>query len=108
LKSGGKCCNVKNVETLVHDAPGRVRDLVDWGARFDTNSDGNFHLGLEGGHSIPRIIHSKDQTGREVLSTLLLKASDFPNIELRTDVFVLDLETDHSDHAQPGHCSGAW
>ena len=44
----------------------RIREIIDWGAKFDKGPDGDYALGKEGGHSEFRILHHKDVTGREM------------------------------------------
>jgi L-aspartate oxidase len=58
-------------ETLVHEAPARVRDLQDLGVRFDADRSGRLVLGLEGGHSVRRVVHAGGSaTGRRLLRQL--------------------------------------
>jgi L-aspartate oxidase len=58
-------------EVLVEEAAARVRDLEALGVRFDADRHGNLALGLEGGHSVRRIVHAGGSaTGRRVLRQL--------------------------------------
>lgn len=58
-------------EVLVKEAPERVRDLLDLGLRFDADRFGQLALGLEGGHSVRRIVHAGGSaTGRRMLRQL--------------------------------------
>lgn len=79
------------VEYVISSAPGVVKDLVDWGVRFDVDALNKFELGLEGGHSFPRIVHHKDQTGARVLEVLREKIRQFPNIEFLTYYTAFDI-----------------
>ena len=45
---------------------GYVAELADWGAAFDRDADGRFSLGREGAHSVRRVLHARDATGREI------------------------------------------
>src|SRR5271169_6774597 len=45
-------------EILVREAPACVADLQALGVRFDADRFGRLALGLEGGHSIRRIVHA--------------------------------------------------
>ena len=45
-------------EVLVHEAPDCVRDLQGLGVRFDADRFGRLALGLEGGHSVRRVVHA--------------------------------------------------
>ncbi|MBI4778407.1 L-aspartate oxidase [Candidatus Desantisbacteria bacterium] len=91
LTTGCGLCNNKNVKILVEEGPQRIRELIDWGVKFDKNQ-GKLSFGQEGGHSLKRIIHANgDATGKEILRGLLAKAKANPNITLMKDVFVIDL-----------------
>ena len=58
-------------EILVHEAPDRVRDLQGLGVRFDADRFGRLALGLEGGHSVRRVVHAGGSaTGRRVVRQL--------------------------------------
>ena len=55
---------------VVKEGHERVKELIDWGARFDKEEGGEYNLGMEGGHSEYRILHYKDVTGWEIQRTL--------------------------------------
>jgi L-aspartate oxidase len=58
-------------EALVAEAPACVRDLQELGFHFDADRHGRLALGLEGGHSIRRIVHAGGSaTGRRLLREL--------------------------------------
>jgi L-aspartate oxidase len=58
-------------EILVRDAPECVRDLQALGVRFDADSSGRLELGLEGGHSVRRVVHAGGSaTGRRLVRQL--------------------------------------
>src|ERR1700744_5329052 len=50
------------VENEVKEGPERLREIIDWGTKFDTDTEGEFMRGKEGGHSEFRILHHKDVT----------------------------------------------
>jgi L-aspartate oxidase len=61
IRAGRGLCRPSAVETLVGEAPARIDDLRNWGARFGPEP------GLEGGHSRSRVFHSRGaETGREI------------------------------------------
>lgn len=95
LIAGDGLCNEKIVEIVITEGPRRIREIIEWGAQFDKDPDGDYSLGKEGGHSVNRILHHKDVTGREMERALLLKIKDLPNIELLNHCFVVDLITQH-------------
>ena len=58
-------------EILVAEAPDCVRDLQSLGVRFDADRFGRLALGLEGGHSVRRVVHAGGSaTGRRVVRQL--------------------------------------
>src|SRR5215212_5136790 len=58
-------------EVLCREAPARFRDLVQLGVRFDADPAGHVELGLEGGHSVRRVVHAGGSaTGRRILRQL--------------------------------------
>ncbi len=95
LIAGDGLCNPAIVEIVVKEGPERVNEIIEWGARFDKESDGDFKLGKEGGHSENRILHHKDVTGREMERALLDAVNKAKNIRLIKHCFVLDIITQH-------------
>lgn len=95
LIAGDGLCNSHIVELVVKEGVERIQEIIDWGARFDRASDGDYKLGREGGHSEHRILHHKDVTGKEIERALLQTISLQPNIELISHCFVLDIITQH-------------
>jgi L-aspartate oxidase len=71
------------VRALTEEAPGIVRDLLARGVVFDVDQEGRLGLGLEGGHSKRRIIHSMgSQTGYELTSKLAAMVAAEERIEV--------------------------
>ncbi len=95
LVAGDGLCNREIVEIVVKEGPQRVQEIIDWGARFDREPDGDYALGKEGGHSESRILHYKDVTGKEIERALLEAVRRKPNIEILSHCFVIDLITQH-------------
>ena len=95
LIAGDGLCNRQVVEIVIKEGPHRVRELIEWGARFDKEQDGDYKLGKEGGHSEFRIIHHKDITGWEMERALLEAVSQQKNIEIIKHCFVVDIITQH-------------
>lgn len=95
LIAGDGLCNEKVVEIVVKEGPDRVREIIDWGAKFDKEDDGDYKRGKEGGHSEFRILHHKDVTGKEMERALLDAVSRQQNIEIIKHCFVVDIITQH-------------
>ena len=82
LLAGAGLCREQVVREIVAAGPGAVRDLMDWGVGFSKASTSGLDLGLEGGHSAPRVVHAGDFTGREIESALLRRAEADPRIRI--------------------------
>ena len=95
LIAGDGLCNEKVVEIVVKEGPERVNEIIDWGARFDKERDGDYKRGKEGGHSAFRILHHKDVTGKEMERALLDAVSKQENIQFIKHCFVVDIITQH-------------
>jgi L-aspartate oxidase len=94
-RAGAGHCNPTAVRILANEGPQLVQSLLidQLGVQFDRESDGSLALALEGGHSIPRIIHSTDATGHAIQTGLLRAVSSQPNIHLLTGQTGIDLLT---------------
>jgi L-aspartate oxidase len=95
LIAGDGLCNRHIVEIVVKEGVERIEEIIKWGARFDKESDGDYKLGKEGGHSEFRILHHKDVTGKEMERALLAAIAKQKNIQLVSHCFVLDIITQH-------------
>src|SRR5271169_5477418 len=70
-------------EVLVHEAPECVRDLQSLGVRFDADRFGQLALGLEGGHSVRRVVHAGGSaTGRRLVRQLSALAAEDPHVHV--------------------------
>lgn len=83
------------VEKVVREAPGQIRELINWGVEFDRNEKGEFDLHKEGGHSEFRILHHKDNTGAEIQESLIKAVKQHPNITIFSDHFAVEIITQH-------------
>jgi L-aspartate oxidase len=95
LDAGAGLCDEEIVRIVVEEGPDRVREIIEWGTRFDKESDGDYDLGREGGHSENRILHYKDLTGWEIQRALSAKAAEYENIRVHEHFFAVDLITQH-------------
>jgi L-aspartate oxidase len=95
LIAGDGLCNRHVVEIVVKEGPERVQEIIDWGAKFDKETDGDYKRGKEGGHSESRILHHKDVTGKEMERALIDAVAKQKNIEFIKHCFVVDIITQH-------------
>ena len=95
LIAGAGLCNKKTVEILVKEGPYRIQDLIKLGTEF-THKNGKLDLAKEGGHSMPRIVHAKDLTGKEVERALVESVMNHKNIRVIENAIAIDLITEHN------------
>lgn len=101
LAAGKGICDPQIVDLVVHEAPERIHELIEWGAVFD-QENGSIALTREGGHSHRRVAHAlQDATGKEVMRALIAKATNLPNVSIWEKTFTIDLLT------HEGRCRGA-
>jgi L-aspartate oxidase len=91
LAAGDGLCDPAAVEVLVHEGPRYVRELAEWGAAFDRDADGRLALAREAAHGVRRVIHARDQTGREIARTLWARAREAADLRVLCHAMVLDL-----------------
>jgi len=95
LDAGAGLCNLEMVSLMVKEGPQHIERLIELGVNFTTASAEQLHLGKEGGHSMHRIVHAQDVTGREVESALLDRINSHPNITLLEHHYAIELLTEH-------------
>ena len=83
------------VRKVVTEAPGQIRQLIEWGVNFDKKDDGTFDLHREGGHSEFRILHHADNTGFEIQESLIKAVRSNPNIDIFENHFAIEIITQH-------------
>lgn len=115
LVCGHGLCNENAVRILVEEGPSRIKELIDWGVDFSRLSQAKngyrLHLGNEGGHSVNRIVHARDLTGKAVEEKLLDIVRANKNIRLYEHHCAVELVTDHHLTRQRGktvHSYGAY
>jgi L-aspartate oxidase len=95
IAAGRGLCRPSAVQTLVEEAPGAVRELRERGVAFDLDADGELALGLEGGHTRRRIVHSGgSQTGHEITGKLAAMVAAERQIGVREKTSALALWSD--------------
>jgi L-aspartate oxidase len=80
IGAGDRLCDARAVEVLVREGPRYVQELLTWGADFDRAPDGSLDLAREGAHSVRRVLHAKDATGREIARTLAHRLISQPSV----------------------------
>ena len=101
MAAGDGLCDERAVAVLVGDGPRYVRELIEWGATFDRDANGELALAIEGAHSARRVLHAADATGREIGRTLWQRVSALPSVTAHAHSRVLSLIVEE------GRCVGA-
>src|SRR5918996_6380318 len=91
MAAGDGLCNPDAVDMLVGEGPRYVRELIEWGAAFDRDADGSPALTREGAHSVRRVLHAHDATGREIGRVLWSRVSAHSRIRVVDDALASEL-----------------
>jgi L-aspartate oxidase len=86
LKAGGYTNNREALRVMVEGSLREYRTLCEMGVKFDRER------GMEGGHSVRRIVCCKDSTGAAVMDVLTARVRALPNVELLEDSRVVRIE----------------
>lgn len=116
MTAGDGVANSAAIDQLVQEGPEAVRALLidELGVGFDRQPDGALHLTREGGHSLRRIIHTKDTTGHSILAAVAAKVDATAGITRRAGWTAVDLLTlshntdDPRDRFEPLTCFGCY
>jgi len=80
IAAGDGLSDPEAARVLVEEGPRYVQELIDWGATFDREPDGRIALAREGAHSVRRVLHARDATGREIGRTLFHQLRHHPTV----------------------------
>jgi L-aspartate oxidase len=95
IRAGAGISNLEAVHFLAEEGPRVVEKVLldEMHVPFSTTHEGELDLTQEGAHSVSRIIHAGDATGRAIETSLLNRVKSEPNITLATEVTAIDLLT---------------
>ena len=91
MKAGHYENNPEAVKVMIESSPDIIKTLVELGVEFDVGENGSFDYTREGAHRQKRILHHKDETGKEITATLLSIAMQRENITIVTKTTMVDL-----------------
>jgi len=114
--AGDGLCKPEAVKLLSEKGPSLVEEVLikKLKINFDTDAEKNFSLAAEGGHSLPRILHFSDVTGKAIQQSLIKAIQKHKNISVLTGCTAVDLLTPehHSKNIlaiyEPLSCVGAY
>ncbi|RME85407.1 MAG: L-aspartate oxidase [Caldilineae bacterium] len=101
MRAGAGHCNPRAVRILAEQGPILFRRILQERVQvpFDRDESGELSLVREGGHSLARIAHAADATGKAIEVALIRTVSQHPNIRLLAGHTAVDLLTP-SHHAR--------
>jgi len=118
LAAGAGLSHPEAASLLSREGPRLVKDILidELGVQFDEASGDStrWDLAAEAAHSLPRILHHKDQTGSAIERVFIEKVSSHPRVKLVSAATAVDLLTmpHHSveplDVYRPPTCFGAY
>ncbi len=92
LRAGDGLSYPASVECIVRQGPQAITQLGEYGVKFESN------LAQEGGHSHRRIYNCGDQTGLNVIDTLMLQVAQHPQIHIFENHVAINLITHYQPH----------
>ena len=111
ISAGAGLCQLETVRHVVRNSDLSIQWLIDQGVEF-TKADGknSLHLTREGGHSLNRIAHVADFTGKAIQDTLIQKVLGQKNITVFEEHSAVDLivSTKLKNKYLPERCLGAY
>ena len=90
MTAGDGLCDEDAVRVLTEEGPRYTLELLDWGARFDLDAHGRPALASEGAHSVRRVLHASDATGREIGRVLWERATAKTDIRVLTNTLAVE------------------
>lgn len=97
LSVGGGLSSPEAARLLSREGPRLVKEILidELGVPFDfsTENPGQLDLTREAGHSLPRIIHHKDQSGSAIERAFLDRVRSRPNVKVIPHATAVDLLT---------------
>ena len=91
LAAGDGLCEPEAVRALVGEGPRYVSELLTWGARFDRDAEGRPDPTREAAHSVRRVLHAEDATGREISRVLHQQVAAMSAIRIVDHAVVTEL-----------------
>lgn len=91
MRAGHYENNPESVRVMIESSPDVISTLIRLGVQFDTDSSGSYDYTREGAHRRNRILHHKDETGKEITATLLSIAKKRKNITFIAQTTMIDL-----------------
>ena len=100
LTAGAGLTRADVAREIIAGGASRIADLENWGVQFERKprnhrreSDAEYDLGREGGHTVRRVLHSGDITGAEVIRVMSERVRQQPTVQVLENHMAIDLIT---------------
>lgn len=95
LGAGAGLCNERAVEILAKEGPRLVEEILikEIGVKFSKDKNDKYDYTCEAAHCENRILHSGDNTGKEIETKLIATVKSKRNIKILSDHILVDLLT---------------
>ena len=100
IKAGCGLNDFNAVKFISQNSSCVIQNLINLGVEFDKNKDGKLSFALEAAHSMPRILHVKDATGRAIENVLIQKVRENEAIDIYENTSAIELLVDKSNSAK--------
>ena len=91
MRAGNYKNDKKAVKVLVKESRDNIKRLLDLKVNFDRDEKGDLSYTREGGHSVFRIAHIKDETGKFIMESLYGELHKRHNIEVIENCKLIDI-----------------
>lgn len=102
MRAGHNACNAASVDMMIRESQAIIQELLAFGVAFDRNPDGSLHYTKEGAHSVARICHYQDITGKEMTEVLQSAIQKLENVTVFEHTTMIDLQI------EADACVGIW
>ena len=97
LMAGQNLNDLEMLKVMIEEGNMNLERLIELGVQFDRNGNDNLLFTKEAAHSINRIVHHKDITGKAVIDALNLKVKERKNVDIYQSTFLVDIVTENGE-----------
>jgi L-aspartate oxidase len=112
MEAGAGLCKEDIVRYVTGRGAANIHWLIEQGVKFTRNDSSDsqyeYHLTREGGHSHRRIIHATDATGWTVENTLIERLQQHQNVDIYEHYIAIDLISSAKLGTAPQRCLGVY
>lgn len=100
IKAGCGLNDFNVVKFISQNSSAAIQDLIKLGVDFDKTDEGKLSFALEAAHSVPRILHVKDYTGRAIEDVLCQRVRECEDIEVYKHTIAVEILVDSTNSAK--------